>query len=134
MEIVDKDEIYMKINELIGADRSQLNKENSAELVLKLKSKINSLKDNFVVNLPPKYNDENEFANLCSKISALKSRLYASKAENQELQDLLYKYKSNDNKPTSEHEAEIKSMIFKSICIKRQICYIQCIKQLVQFK
>ena len=67
-------EVVNKINELIGLDRSLLSEENSNEIVLKLKNKINSLRDNFIVNMPYEYNNESDFGKLCSKIENLSAK------------------------------------------------------------
>ena len=131
-------EIIDKVNDLIGIDRSLLSKENTSELVFKLKNKINSLKDNFIVNLPHQYNEEGEFIKLCSKINNLKERLNMLKQEDEKIMKLVNSYKIVDdegdqNPENSSYKDEIKALILKSICIQRYYCYIKCLIRLDEF-
>ena len=134
-------EIAEKINDLIGLERIQLSKENTNELIVKLKNKINSLKDNFIVNLPHQYNDEVEFLKLCTKIANLKERLNGLKKEDEKIRNLVESLKSSrqtanefETSSSQKVEAQLKVLILKSICVRRHLCYIKCLIKVDEYK
>lgn len=129
-------ELIDKINDLIGLDRNLLaNKESSNELISKLKNKINTLKDNFIANLPYKYtNDETEFLNFCSKIQNLKLKLDTVKKDDLKIKSLINEYQTNIQNSSRNCDAELKPLILKAITIKRQLFYFKSLIKLEHFR
>ncbi len=128
-------EVIDKVNELIGSDRSLLSPENSKELILKLKAKINSLKDNFIVNLPHQYNDKNEFLKFCTKIGDLKKRLDELKDEHHKMKKLINDFKSEQSRLDGEcWREELKTLILNRISEKRKACYVKCLIRIEELK
>lgn len=135
MNIELNQELVDKINDLIGLDRNLLqNKENYNEVILNLKNKINTLKDNFIANLPYKYtNDATEFENFCSKIQNLKLKLENLKQDDSKIKSLLCEYQQS-NESGRNLNAELKPLVLKAISLKRQYFYIKSLIKLQEFK
>jgi hypothetical protein len=132
-------EVIDKVNELIGSDRGLLSPENSNELISKLRNKINSLKDNFIVNLPLQYNDEKEFLKLCAKISDLKKRLEELKDEHGKVKKLIHDFKSEQSRADSAEDCdnwheELNTLLMKRISTKRKACYVKCLTRIEELK
>lgn len=122
-----------QINELLLNGRTQLKKEAAADVKNKLIAKRENLKENFIVNLPSNYNNEKELFELFVRIENLKTTLLKLKSENVLLSTSLAKKKSENN---SKHNVsnELNSLVFKSIHLKRQLCYTSCLIKIEEIK
>ena len=122
-----------QINELLLVGRSQLKKEAACEIKNKLIAKRENLKENFIVNLPPNYNNEKELLELFNRIDGLKSTLTKLKAENMQLNNLLLK-KTKESSAQDEISNELSPLVVKSIHLKRQLCYTNCLIKIEEIK
>ncbi|CAF0708520.1 unnamed protein product [Brachionus calyciflorus] len=127
-----------KINDLIGLDRSLLsNNEKSSEIALKLKNKINTLKDKIVVNLPYKFNtnDHDEFLEYCNKIENLKVQFDKVKRDEIQNKKSIEIYKSNDLLNENRiYEQDLKPLVLKSISLHRQLAFFKTLIHLEKYK
>ena len=131
------------INNVLGVDRTKLRDQDSDELILKFDAKLQALKERFIVNLPfnkqeSKTGSSNnyEFSSLINKLKSLKQNLNGIKSDETNLRELLDEYKSrNKNSELKTYfEDELKLILLKSICIKRQLCYMKCLTKLEEFR
>jgi hypothetical protein len=131
------------INNVLGLDRTKLREQDSEELILKFEARLQTLKERFIVNLPfnkqESANDSSnhcEFASLINKLKNLKQSLNEIKSDEANLKVLLDEYKSR-NKNTdlkTYFDDELKPILLKSFCIKRQLCYMKCLTKLEEFR
>ena len=129
------DEVIDRVNELIGSDISLLTAENSKELIAKLKAKINSLRDNFIVSLPHQYNDKNEFLKFCNKINDLKERLDELKDEHTKIKSFMGDLMNQeDTQEGEEWREELKGLVLERINTKRKACYLKCLTRIEELK
>lgn len=134
-------DVVNKINDLIGLDRSVLSSaESSSELVNKLKAKIDSLRDNFIVSMPREYNDESEFGKLCNKIESLSSRYATLKTDHSKIRSLIEDYKKKSSLKeaaggsSTTEESELRDLIMRTISVQRYLIYIRSLIKLDSFR
>ena len=128
-------EVISKVNELFGLDRSLLsNPDSSNEIVNKLRNKIDSLRDNFIVSMPLEYKNESEFSKLCSKIDNLSGKYTRLKSDHSKIKSLIDEYKKKAGSSDGPYEEELKKLITKSISVQRYLIYIRTLIQLDGFR
>lgn len=125
-------EVVDQINGLI-LDRNQLKKENAAEFIDNLTSKRDALKENFVLNMPFNYNDEQEFSNLFKRVDLLNNSLRELKVEKEKITDELNQT-AVKHKTKSDAENQLEPLVLKSIHIKRQLAYLRCLIKIENLK
>lgn len=125
-------EVVDQINGLI-LDRNQLKKENAAEIIDNLTSKRDALKENFVLNMPFNYNDEQEFSNLFKRVDLLNNSLRELKVEKEKITDELNQT-AVKHKTKSDAENQLEPLVLKSIHIKRQLAYLRCLIKIENLK
>lgn len=125
-------EVVEQINDLI-LDRSQLKKENAAEIVDKLTSKRDTLKENFVLNMPFNFNDEQEFSELFKRVDLLNKSLRELKVEKEKITDELNRTAVKHEKK-SDAENQLEPLVLKSIHAKRQMAYLRCLIKIENLK
>jgi hypothetical protein len=136
------DEIVDKVNDLLGTDLNRLAPEHVNELITKLKSKINNLKDNFICNLPHQYSDEAEFFKLCEQIAELKERLAELKEEHAKAKELMSQFNRDDvlettesnNEESQSNWHELRTQVIKRIGAKRKASYVKCLMRVEVLK
>lgn len=126
-------EIIEQINDLLNNDRAQLKKENSAEIISKLINKRDTLKENFLLNLPFNYNNEKEFADLFSRIETMNKTLGKIKSEKEVIASKLKETLGETDTQIS-IEVELEPLILKSIYVKRQMAYLGCMIKVEELK
>ena len=119
-----------QINELLLAGRSQLKKDAATDIKNKLLAKRETLKENFIVNLPSNYNNEKELLELFDRIDNLKASLLKLKAENISLNEFIKNNKENSPNISD----ELSPFVIKSIQIKRQLAYTNCLIEIEELK
>ena len=125
-------DVVEQINNLI-IDRKHLKKENAAEVIDKLTNKRDTLKENFVLNMPFNYNDDQEFSGLYKRIDVLSNSLKELKIEQEKVTDQLNRTTA-DHETKSDAETDIEPLVFKSIHIKRQMSYFRCLIKIETLK
>lgn len=121
-----------QINDLI-VDRSLLKKENAAEIIDKLTSKRDTLKENFVLNMPFNYNDEQEFSDLFKRVDLLGNSLRELRVEKEKITDKLNQT-AVKHETISDAENQLEPLVLKSIHIKRQMAYLRCLIKIENLK
>ena len=119
-----------QINELLLGGRSQLKKEAATEIKNKLLAKRETLKENFIVNLPSNYSNEKELLELFVRIDNLKTSLHRLKAENVALNSFIKKKREN----SCDISDELRPYVVKSIQIKRELAYTNCLIRIEELK
>jgi hypothetical protein len=132
------------INNILGVDRTKLSDQESDELILKFEAKLQTLKERFIVNLP--FNKQEspigssshyEFASLINKLKNLKQNLSEIKSDEANLKVLMDEYKSRRNNAgdiKTYFEDELKPILLKSFCIKRQLYYMKFLAKLEELR
>ena len=120
-----------QLNDLLNNDRNQLKQDNVKEIINKLVSKRDNLKENFVLNLPFNYNNEKEFSEFFQRMDMLTKELGDLKSDRTAI---LEKLKSQEGDNKSSIEIELSPLVLKSIHIKRQLSYIKCMISVEELK
>lgn len=133
-------ELVDQLNDLIGADRAKISADSSNELIQKLTFKMNAIKDNFVVNLPHQYNDQNEFLSLCEKVKWSREQVIKLKQEEEKIRQLIESYRATchveaeDDESNYRPEKELRALVLKSICIQRYSSYVKSLSVVEELK
>ena len=103
---------------------------DTAELIARLTDKRDTLKRNFVANLPLNYSNEKEFVEFLDQAEAFRKQLIQLTIERDSIQETF----GQEIKRENEYEAEFGQILLKAICIKQQFAYVKCLAQIFEIK
>lgn len=141
-DVILSTEVVNKINELVGLDRSLLSSdEKTNELASRLRNKIDTLRDNFIVSMPFEFNKNegggHEFGALCVKIENLNCQYATLKNDHTKIRTLIDEYKRKRNPAihnNEDDEEKLRNLVARYISIQRYLIYISTLIKLNEFR